>query len=176
MATERNHGMAPQDYNIGSDGLEFFTCYTLVDITKTGIVSIYKPSPIFLDDVGNLIVDQQTWNDSRNQQRNWETAVQIISLRAQPMFLEESKMIKDVDFTTTKFGTEYTGTAHVWSFNFGFENQGIPVESLKQDIDSIPIIIGLNEMVDFPAKTFITSSKYANVYFESSKNFGYNYV
>ena len=75
---ERNHGMPHHDYSLGG-GLEFFTCYTLVDISKTGVVTNFKKKiPPFLDDDGKIIANEETWTESRNKQRNWETMIQWI--------------------------------------------------------------------------------------------------
>ena len=59
-------------------------CRTLFDITATGITGHHKPSRIpFTDNSGQLILDERSWNRGRNQQRNWETLTQLISLRTQ---------------------------------------------------------------------------------------------
>ena len=48
-----------------------FACQTLFDITATGVTGHYKLSRIpFRDRAGQLIHDTESWNRSRNQQRN----------------------------------------------------------------------------------------------------------
>jgi len=60
-------------------------CTTNFDITATGVRSHFKISHVpFVDNNGNNIVDVNTWNKARNQQRNWETIIQVISLRTLP--------------------------------------------------------------------------------------------
>ena len=60
-------------------------CQTLFDITATGVRSHYRASLIpFKDETGRIIADTSTWDRARNQQRNWETLNQIISLRVLP--------------------------------------------------------------------------------------------
>ena len=60
-------------------------CTTKFDITATGVRSQFKLSHVpFVDNNGNKIVDVSTWNKARNQQRNWETIIQVISLRTLP--------------------------------------------------------------------------------------------
>ena len=59
-------------------------CRCLFDITATGVTGHFKSSRIpFQDRAGQDIVNEVTWNRARNQQRNWETLTQLISLRTQ---------------------------------------------------------------------------------------------
>ena len=53
--------------------------FTLVDITPTGVIS-YSHQNEF----------------KRNQQRNWETVQQILSLRTQPTIMETNDFVDDV--------------------------------------------------------------------------------
>ena len=63
-----------------------FACQTLFDITATGTTGHCKSVRMpYSDAAGQVIRDQVTWNRSRNQQRNWETLQQILSLRTQIM-------------------------------------------------------------------------------------------
>ena len=179
----RNHGMPHHDYTLGS-GLEFFTCITLVDITKTGIVSPYKDNiPAFLDDADNIIADENSWNKSRNKQRNWETIVQIIGIRAQPIMLEEPVIHKDIPLSEYEFGTAYQDIeSNIWTFSFSVEHRGVfdhperPLGALIDDVQGIPILSGLGETVSFPKNVFDTVEETRNIYFRSGKNINYNYV
>ena len=57
---------------------------TLFDITATGVTGHYRPARgPFCDRTGQEINNADTWNRARNQQRNWETLTQLISLRTQ---------------------------------------------------------------------------------------------
>jgi hypothetical protein len=59
-------------------------CRCLFDITATGVTGHFKSARVpFQDRAGKNIVNNATWNRSRNQQRNWETLTQLISLRTQ---------------------------------------------------------------------------------------------
>jgi len=59
-------------------------CRCLFDITATGVTGHFKSSRIpFRDRAGQHITDESAWNRARNQQRNWETLTQLISLRTQ---------------------------------------------------------------------------------------------
>jgi hypothetical protein len=65
-------------------------CRCLFDITATGVTGHFKSSRIpFRDRVGQHITDEVTWNRARNQQRNWETLTQLISLRTQVVDLTQ---------------------------------------------------------------------------------------
>ena len=60
-------------------------CTTTFDITATGVRSNFNINRIpFTDSVGHLIDSESAWIRARNQQRNWETLNQIISLRCLP--------------------------------------------------------------------------------------------
>jgi hypothetical protein len=110
-------------------------CQTLFDITATGITGHIKPSRMpFLDQAGNRIVDTESWNRSRNQQRNWETVTQLISLRTQ---------VNDL--------TDPVKTDDTWSFEFAVDNENLflngtdPLAVLKADCAGVPMLVGLNE-------------------------------
>jgi hypothetical protein len=110
-------------------------CQTLFDITATGVTGHIKPSRMpFWDHAGTKITDTESWNRSRNQQRNWETVTQLISLRTQVNELTDPK--KNIDR---------------WSFEFAvdnenlFYNNGDPLAVLKEDCTGVPMLTGLNE-------------------------------
>jgi len=110
-------------------------CQTLFDITATGITGHIKPGRLpFIDRAGTKIVDADQWHRSRNQQRNWETITQLISLRTQVNMLTDPVKIQDR-----------------WQFEFEVENQNIfadngdPLAILKIDCDSVPMLTGLSE-------------------------------
>ena len=130
--------------------LEFYTCYTLVDITNTGVIKV--PTG-------------QTHDLQRNQQRNWETLLQVLSLRTQPMMIDLPKMT-EVAMVAMKFGSQYGGIQRVWQFSFAAEYAGIySVESLSQDTNQVPCIDRLDETIQLPLPIFSTTSDYCNTYF-----------
>jgi hypothetical protein len=117
-----------------------FACQTLFDITATGVTGHCKSSRMpFTDYAGQLIHDETAWNRSRNQQRNWETITQILSLRTQ--LFELSKPFQDT-----------TGTR--WMFEFETETDGIygpntdPTQVLRSDADGVPMLLDLNNKSD----------------------------
>jgi hypothetical protein len=110
-------------------------CQTLFDITATGITGHIKPGRMpFTDRAGTKIADAEQWHRSRNQQRNWETITQLISLRTQVNDLSDPVKIQDQ-----------------WQFEFEVENENLfadkidPLAVLKIDCDSVPMLTGLGE-------------------------------
>jgi hypothetical protein len=119
-----------------------YACQTYFDITATGVTGHFKPSAMpFQDRAGQDILDHGSWNHSRNQQRNWETLTQLISMRA-----NLSELLQPLG---------YKGT---WTFEFEVETPDVfgppenPVSVLLDDADGIPMINDLNntrELVPF---------------------------
>jgi hypothetical protein len=79
-------------------------CRCLFDCTATGVTGHFKSSRIpFADRAGQQVTDETSWNRSRNQQRNWETLTQIISLRTQVIDLTDPERFDgawEFEFTT----------------------------------------------------------------------------
>ena len=91
----REHGITMPNYNLSGD-MQFVTVFTLFDITNTGVLKVYNADiPAFLDDADQLVRNRSEWDQSRNQQRNWEVMMQIISMRAQPIMLETPVKIQN---------------------------------------------------------------------------------
>jgi hypothetical protein len=110
-------------------------CQTLFDITATGTTGHVKPSRMpYKDLAGTKIFDTESWNRSRNQQRNWETVTQLISLRTQVNNLQEPLKIQDR-----------------WQFEFDVENENLfdngadRLAVLKTDCTGVPMLTGLDE-------------------------------
>ena len=71
-------------------------CQTLFDITATGTTGHVKHNRMpYADNAGAKILDIGSWNRSRNQQRNWETITQLISLRTQVDNLQQPVKTQD---------------------------------------------------------------------------------
>lgn len=135
------------------ESIEYFIGYTLVDITETGVTK-----------------DRDTNYLARNQQRNWESVLQCIGLRAQPMNMVQST--KSADLDNYDFGEMYTGEQKVWSFAFTVEHQGVferagdSLALLNESFDQVPIISGLEETAKFILPIFYTSGAIKNIYFK----------
>ena len=133
-----------------------FICQTLFDITATGVTGHCKSSRMpFQDRSGRTIHDMESWNRSRNQQRNWETITQILSLRTQLFALTDP--IQD-----------QTGTR--WMFEFETESDGVygpesdPVAVLRADAEGVPMLRELNNDPDIDT-VLITVGPRQNIWF-----------
>lgn len=142
------------------------TCYTLFDITPTGVMNRHKPN----DD------DQiSTWLHKRNTQCNFDTVVQAVSLRSQP---EISKMPEKIEIRFDEF-TEFgflfeqkeNEVYNCWKFDFDIQhtsvfNDGInELGALYTDCDNVPMI--KTETVWDKLPSFLdTSTELRNIYFK----------
>lgn len=129
--------------------------FTLVDVTKTDITKY-----------------TQELERMRNKQRNWETVMQVLSLRSQIMAVRQLKT-ESVDLANYQFGEKYAGKQRVWSFEFEVEFENLylqdhdPYSVLKNDFSHTPIILGLDETVQPPMPLFYTAGPDKNIYFMS---------
>lgn len=128
--------------------------FTLVDITPTGVIN-YSPQNEF----------------KRNQQRNWETVQQILSLRTQPTVIETDNFVDDV--VNYNFGINYHGRHRIWSFKLGVDYADIYQEGpdkfglIKADFKITPIILGLEETARPEIAIFHPKGPWNNIYFKS---------
>ena len=132
--------------------------YTLVDVTKTDVTK-YTPE----------------LERMRNKQRNWETVVQVLGLRAQIMGIRQLKT-ETVDLSGYQFGESYVGKHRVWTFEFEVEFENLYLQdhdtygTLKNDFAHTPVILGLDETAQPPVSIFYTAGESKNIYFKSLKN------
>jgi hypothetical protein len=141
-------------------GLQFFTGYTLVDITPTHVIRSHDP-----DDI------------KRNQQRNWETVLRCMSLRTQPLHISEPRVLNDIEISDNSiFGEFYEGTQKIWAWTWATENRGVydlpndNMGALLQDFEQVPIICGLEETARFILPIFYPYGSIKNIYFIERKN------
>jgi hypothetical protein len=136
-------------------------CRTLFDCTYTGVTGHLRPQQLpFTTKTGLTIDTPEQWNRSRNQQRNWESVLQIISLRTQPMNVVPPIKHKDS-----------------WHFEFEVEAEGVlssdissdELAGLVSDCEGVPMVTGLNE------ESVITATLHAqgtnqNIWFTAINN------
>lgn len=122
---------------------DYYTIVTLIDITATNGTAQYPPGFENTKSYVNLI---------RNQRRNLTSFIQVLGLRAQPIYMTNPIPYYGRIELSDRFGTDYDiGT--IWSFNFGIEHKGIydlptrPHGGLLDDLHNVPIITGLLETV-----------------------------
>jgi hypothetical protein len=119
------------------------TCTTSFDITKTGVTGFFSRDKIpFIDESGSTISDQSTWTVARNRHRNWETVIQILSLRTQ---------IFDVQSPTV--------SGNYWYFEFSVDSASVYSDTnsddlniLKSDANNVPMLV----MTDNDTKAAMT--------------------
>lgn len=99
----------------------------LFDITQTNTTGRFREDQVPYDDFsGSKISDYNTWNQSRNRQRNFETVIQTLGLRAQ---------ISDIATPIQK--------DKVWVFDFTVDTPGAYGEDLEiliHDLEGVPMI------------------------------------
>jgi hypothetical protein len=144
------------------------TCFTLFDITKTGVLNRAKPA----DD----IEDFNLWVSQRASQCNYDTILQVISLRSQPDN-PTTPIIHEIDLSTDhKFGTDYnTDYASIWSFDFEVQNGSVfddgsdSLGSLYSDCQGVPMVMTPNQYRNLDPMLDITKEK-RNIYFVKYTN------
>jgi len=132
--------------------IEFFSCYTLVDITDTGV---YDPNA----------------GASYEQAQNLNALLRAISLGSQPIMSSVEKVVA-ADVADYEFGSDFTGNHNMWVLRFASERVGsITVDSLVRDIDGLPVYDDLDETAVFDANVFETGANdQLNIYFIRNDN------
>jgi len=127
--------------------IEYFTCFTLVDISDTGV---------FDPNAGSAYEEAQNLN----------ALLQAISLGSQPV-LTSVEAVVAADTADFEFGTEYTGNHNVWILRFASERAGtITVDTLIRDVDGLPVYTDLDETAVFDTNVFETNDPaLKNTYF-----------
>ena len=140
-------------------------CYTLFDITNTGVLNRSKPADV---------TDEAVWRFKRNTQANFDTVLQSISLRSQPDVLKKPEKINIRFDKFQNFGFLFEQleeeTYPCWYFEFEvyhnsvFDNGIIEFGFLYNDCDRVPMILCGTEWDKLPS--FLdTSSELRNIYF-----------
>lgn len=133
-------------------------CRTLFDCSRTGVTGTFRPSEIpYQDCAGQMVNNHPDWNRSRNQQRNYETLLQIFGLRTQPQEI-----------------TQPVCDHKVWQFTFESENEGVfgvhnnpdPLAGLLIDCEGVPMILNLTEQSSL-APVLTTQGPQQNIWFET---------
>ena len=104
-----------------------------------------------------MIKTPADWNRARNQHRNWESLIQVISLRTQPMNIVFPNKQKDG-----------------WHFEFEVEAEGVlsggyqtdELSGLIGDCEGVPMVTGLDESVAITS-TLHAEGQDQNIWFEA---------
>ncbi len=111
MALTRSGAMDNQE--VLSGNIEFYSLFTTIDITRTG-------------DFGD------------NTQKDFESIVQVIALRAMPVVMNNPVELSGVgDLILEGYGAP-TLTGAGWIFKFAFEREGVhTIDTLKDELNGI---------------------------------------
>jgi len=139
-------------------------CWTLFDITQTGVMNRSKPNQ---DDVVG-------WIHRRNTQCNFDTVLQVISLRSQPEITKIPARVEMKEEDFDRFGFLHQPKEQqtcCWKFEFEiqhtsvFENGIIPLGALYTDCEGVPMIICETQTENTSAFLNV-SVELKNIYFE----------
>ena len=139
--------------SISMDNIHRYTLLTLVDITQTGVTY--------------AVGDSQ---HQRNQQRNWESLLQSISLIAQPMMIDGPDVVLD-DVSMYNFGEMFQGEHKIWIANFAVEHSEVFANNesntgkLEDTMNLVPVVTGLDETAKFMLPIFYSAGALKNIYF-----------
>jgi hypothetical protein len=127
-------------------------CYTLIDITETGVT--------------------RGQSKQRDQQRNWETILQVLGLRTQPIILHPPKLNTYITLTPDwDLGEFYEGDHSIWAFSFQAErNDYYDIKQLEDDFNEVPVILGLDETARFLLPVFHGFGTLKNIVFFTRNN------
>lgn len=137
-------------------------CFTLFDITQTGVANRSKPTEN----------DDKDWLYKRNTQCNFDTILQVISLRSQPDIISSPETIQIVNYDY--FGYLYEKKSQIakcWTFDFEvqhtsvFEDGKHTLGSLYNDCKRVPMILFDNQSLLIP-NTLDISDELKNIHFE----------
>jgi len=127
---------------------------TLVDITQTGQTKFKSQDRLLI-----------------NQQANWNTFLQVLSMRINPIF-DGSPVKVTRALEPEEFGSDYKEKEYnVWEFKFQSErDEALTPEMLREDFDLIPVIKGLEESIINNSDAFRTTGMAQNIVFMYADN------
>lgn len=125
-----------------------FKLHTLVDITETGARRSEDPKQF-------------------RQQQNFQTVMQTIGLRVNPIYVKSPEVIKDLP-SKYHLGSKYKTKQNIWEYVFDIEYEdGLDIDTLVNDFNLIPIITDLDETAKFENAHFVTkNTDVCNIFFE----------
>ena len=116
MSLDRAGAMGSSE--VLSSNIEFYSLFTTLDITRTG-----------------------DFNDLT--QKDFESVVQVIGLRAQPVVMNDPVELNGVGQNLLENYGAPTLTGAGWIFKFAFEREGAhTVDLLKDELDGIVLNVG----------------------------------
>jgi len=117
MALPRSGAMGSQEVVTGN--IEFYTLYTTLDITRTG-------------------------DFSDNSQKDFESVVQVIGLRAMPIIMNNPVELNGVGGNVLENYGAQTVTGPGWIFKFAFERSEVhTIQTLTDELHGIVLNAGV---------------------------------
>lgn len=132
-------------------------CYTLFDITQTNVANKRQPESTTPE-----------WVYKRNTQCNYDTILQVISLRSQPEIIRPPEITEG---STRMFGIDYPKFGRFWYFDFSIQHESVFEDHtstfglLYNDCENVPMILTHNMYKDLPSFLNTTDSL-KNIHFE----------
>ncbi len=111
MVEQRSGAMGSSE--VVSGNIEFYTLFTSIDLTRTG-------------------------DYTDNTQKDFESVVQVIGLRAQPVVMNNPVALNGAGANVLENYGAPTLTGAGWIFKFAFEREGVhSIQTLKDELDGI---------------------------------------
>ena len=111
MVGQRSGAMGSSE--VLSSNIEYYTLFTTIDITQTG-------------------------DFSNNTQKDFESVVQVIGLRAQPIIMNTPVALNGVGQNLLENYGAPSITGAGWIFKFAFEREGVhTLDTLKDELNGI---------------------------------------
>jgi len=111
MVEQRSGAMGSSE--VVSGNIEFYTLFTSIDLTRTG-------------------------DYTDNTQKDFESVVQVIGLRAQPVVMNNPVALNGSGANVLENYGAPTLTGAGWIFKFAFEREGVhSIQTLKDELDGI---------------------------------------
>ncbi len=111
MVEQRSGAMGSSE--VVSGNIEFYTLFTSIDLTRTG-------------------------DYTDNTQKDFESVVQVIGLRAQPVVMNNPVALNGAGANVLENYGAPTLTGAGWIFKFAFEREGVhSIDTLKDELDGI---------------------------------------
>lgn len=145
-------------------------CYTLFDISSSGIFN--RKPPLDLD-----AEKLKQWHINRNKQVNFDTILQVISLRGQPENISQisSQVINFKEFNNFGFMYDDEEDQNCYSFEFSVNHKGVfddgvsNLGALYYDCIGVPMIKMESNFANLSSFLDVTP-ELRNIYFEVISN------
>lgn len=115
--------------------------------------------------------DNTEWLNKRITQCNFDTILQVISLRSQPEIVAMPTIHALQKKTYRNFGTNHQVVTEYWQFDFEVQHNSVfhdgnkPLALLYSDCEHVPMIL-IDNQIDTITPTLNTSRELKNIHFE----------